>query len=158
VVVIVLVVVLILTVGHRAQALTIPASVGGLPRIQGPAADRLTEPARSSIGPDLLAGAYGRGEPAFLLFLLRAHGEGFSGFEAAFVRGAAGVGLDPGAVHHISRDGVAYDCAAVVARLRFAFCFFEDGNALGAGMALGSAGIDRALDLTSQGRGAAESG
>jgi len=157
-VLVVLLVVLIVTVGHHAQALTVPASVDGLPRIQGPAADRLTEPARATVGPDLLVGAYGNGTPAFVLYMLRAHGEGFSGFEGAFLRGAAGVGLNPDAIHHVSRGGVQYDCGSFSRRNPFAICFFDDDNAIGAGMALGASGIDRALDLTSQGRGAAESG
>jgi hypothetical protein len=164
VVLIVLVAVLILVLrGRDSQALTTPASVEGLPQIHGATVDALAQQARRNAGADgegMLVGVYGRDQvPAFIFVVVRSRGNGLGNFEKGFIKGASQVGFNTGDFQHRSRNGVQYDCGIVqiAAGVPLSFCFFDDGSATGAGLVPDEPGIDRALQLTSSGRGAAES-
>jgi hypothetical protein len=164
VVLIVLVVVLVAVLHGRAQALTTPASVEGLPQIHGATVDALAQQARRNAGADgegMLVGVYGRDQvPAFIFVVAQSRGNGLSNFEKGFIKGASQVGFNTGDFQHRTRNGVQYDCGMVqiAAGVPLSFCFFDDGSATGAGLVPDEPGIDRALQLTSSGRGAAESG
>ncbi|HEY0409416.1 MAG TPA: hypothetical protein VGE42_04030 [Candidatus Dormibacteraeota bacterium] len=165
VVLIVLVAVLVAVLhGRAAQALTTPASVEGLPQIQGATVDALAQQARRNSGADgegMLVGVYGRDQvPSFIFVVVRSRGNGLATFEKGFIRGASQVGFGTGDFQHRTRNGVRYDCGMVriAAGVPLSFCFFDDGSATGAGLVPDEPGIDRALQLTSSGRGAAESG
>jgi hypothetical protein len=164
VVLVVLVLVLVLVLRGRAAALSTPASVEGLPQIQGATVDALAQQARRNSGADgegMLVGVYGRDQvPAFIFVVVQSRGNGLGTFEKGFIRGASQVGFNPGDFQHRSRNGVRYDCGIVqiAAGVPLSFCFFDDGSATGAGLVPDDQGIDRALQLTSSGRGAAESG
>lgn len=163
--VIVLVAMLVIVLAHRgAQALIAPASVEGLPQIHGATVDALAQQARQNAGADgngMLVGVYGRDQvPAFIFVVVQSRGNGLTNFETGFIRGASQVGFSPGAFQHRSQGGVQYDCGTVqvAAGVPLSFCFFDDGTATGAGLVPDEPGTDRALQLTSSGRGAAESG
>ncbi|HEV7465001.1 MAG TPA: hypothetical protein VGP96_01785 [Candidatus Dormibacteraeota bacterium] len=164
VVLVVLVLVLVFVLRGRAAALTTPASVEGLPQIHGATVDALAQQARRNAGPDgegMLVGVYGRDQvPSFIFVVVRSRGTGLGTFEKGFIRGASQVGFNTGDFQHRSRNGVQYDCGSVqiAAGVPLSFCFFDDGSATGAGLVPDEPGIDRALQLTSSGRGAAESG
>jgi hypothetical protein len=163
-IIIVLVIVLIIVLSGRAQALTTPSSIEGLPQIHGASVDALAQQARQNAGSDgqgMLVGVYGRDQiPAFIFVVFQSPGDGLGNFEKVFIRGASQAGFSPGAFQHRSRDGVQYDCGTVqvTAGVPLSFCFFDDGRSTGAGLVPAEPGIDRALQLTASGRGAAESG
>jgi hypothetical protein len=109
----------------------------------------------------MLVGVYGRDQvPAFIFVVAQSRGNGLSNFEKGFIKGASQVGFNTGDFQHRTRNGVQYDCGMVqiAAGVPLSFCFFDDGSATGAGLVPDEPGIDRALQLTSSGRGAAESG
>ncbi len=161
---VVLVVVLIVALSHRGTSLTTPASVEGLPQIHGANVDALAQQARRNAGADgdgMLVGVYGNSEiPSFIFVVVKSRGDSLSSFEQGFMRGASQVGFSPSDLQKRSRDGVNYDCGTVqvTVGVPLSFCFFDDGSATGAGLVPREPGIDRALQLTSSGRGAAESG
>jgi hypothetical protein len=162
--IIVLVIVLIIVLSGRAQALTTPSSIEGLPQIHLATVDALAQQVRQNAGPDgqgMLVGVYGRDQlPAFIFAVVQTRGNGLGNFEKAFITGASQAGVRPGAFQHRSRDGVQYDCGTVqvTAGVPLSFCFFDDGKATGLGLVPAEPGIERALQLTASGRGAAESG
>ena len=149
---------------HSAKTLTTPSSIDGLPQIHGSTVDALARQARENAGPDgqgMLVGVYGRDQiPSFIFVVVQSKGNNLNSFEQGFIRGAAQVGFSPGALQHRSLGGVSYDCGTVQVTIGvpLAFCFFDDGDATGAGLVPDAPGIERALQLTSSGRGAAESG
>jgi hypothetical protein len=163
---VILVAVLLIIALNRssAKALTTPASIDGLPQIHGSTVDALARQARENAGPDgqgMLVGVYGRNQvPSFIFVVVQSKGNDLSSFENGFIRGAAQVGFSPGALEHRSVGGVTYDCGTVQVTIGvpLAFCFFDDGSATGAGLVPDAPGVERALQLTSSGRGAAESG
>ncbi|HEX3606292.1 MAG TPA: hypothetical protein VH134_10250 [Candidatus Dormibacteraeota bacterium] len=161
---VVLVVVLIVALSHRGTSLTTPSSVEGLPQIHGANVDALAQQARRNAGADgdgMLVGVYGNSEiPSFIFVVVKSRGDSLSSFEQGFMRGASQVGFSPSDLQKRSRGGVNYDCGTVqvTVGVPLSFCFFDDGSATGAGLVPREPGIDRALQLTSSGRGAAESG
>jgi hypothetical protein len=158
------VVLIILLSGRSAQALTTPSTIEGLPQIHGATVDALARQARQNAGADgqgMLVGVYGRDQiPAFIFVVFKSPGDGLGNFEKMFIKGASQAGLSPGAFQHRSRDGVQYDCGTVqvTVGVPLSFCFFDDGRSTGAGLVPAEPGIERALQLTASGRGAAESG
>jgi hypothetical protein len=158
-------VLLIITLNDAGpKALVTPATIDGLPQLHGAAVDALAEEARRNAGPQgqgMLVGVYGRDRlPSFIFVVVPSTGNGLSSFETSFVRGASQVGFSPSQFQHRSSGGVSYDCGTVqvTVAVPLSFCFFDDGTATGGGLVPGVPGTDRALRLTSSGRGAAESG
>ena len=159
-------VLLIVTLNNTgSKALVTPASIEGLPQIHGTTVDALADQARRNAGPlgqGMLVGVYGRNQiPAFIFVVVPSSANnGLSSFENSFIRGASQVGFSASQFQHRSSGGVTYDCGMVqvTVGVPLSFCFFDDGTATGGGLVPGVPGIDRALQLTSSGRGAAESG
>jgi hypothetical protein len=87
-------------------------------------------------------------------------GSGLGTFENSFIRGASQVGFNASQFQHRASGGVTYDCGMVqvTVGVPLSFCFFDDGTATGGGLVPGVSGTDRALQLTSSGRGATEGG
>ena len=166
VILIVLVAVLLIVTlsSHGSKALTTPSTIEGLPQIHGTTVDALADQARRNAGPDgqgMLVGVYGRDQvPAFIFVVVPSRGNGLASFENSFIRGASQVGFNASQFQHRSQGGVSYDCGMVqvTVGVPLSFCFFDDGTATGGGLVPGVPGTDRALQLTSSGRGSAESG
>jgi hypothetical protein len=148
----------LLLVRSHTKSLSTPASIDGMPQIHGTAADALAEQARVNAGQDaqgVLVGVYGRGQlPGFIFVVRETGGGGLGTLERLLTEGVS----PTGSLEHRTQDGVRYDCgvARVATTTPLAFCFFDDGNATGAGLVLDTPSIDRVLRLTSSGRLAAE--
>jgi hypothetical protein len=149
---------------HSSKALVTPGTIDGLPQLHGTSVDALAEQARRNAGPDgrgMLVGVYGRDQiPAFIFVVVPSKGNGLASLEKSFIRGASQVGFGASQFQHRTVGGVAYDCGSVQVTVGapLSFCFFDDGSATGGGLVPGVPGVERALQLTSSGRGAAESG
>jgi hypothetical protein len=166
IIVLLVAVLLIVTLSnHSPKALVTPASIEGLPQIHGTTVDALADQARRTAGTQaqgMQVGVYGRNQiPTFIFVVVpSAANNGLGSFENSFIRGASQVGFSASQFQHRSSGGVTYDCGMVqvTVGVPLSFCFFDDGTATGGGLVPGVPGIDRALQLTSSGRGAAESG
>ena len=166
IIVVLVAVLLIVTLSnHSPKALVTPASIDGLPQIHGTTVDALADQARRTAGTQaqgMQVGVYGRNQiPTFIFVVVpSAANNGLGSFENSFIRGASQVGFSASQFQHRSSGGVTYDCGMVqvTVGVPLSFCFFDDGTATGGGLVPGVSGIDRALQLTSSGRGAAESG
>jgi hypothetical protein len=152
---------LIVVMGRHGHALATPASIQGMPRMQGAAAEAFAEQARVRAGQDaqdLLVGVYGQNlVPAFMLMVQGSRDAAPERFGRSFIRGLRS-GVSSAAVERHTQDGVHYDCGIVrtATTIPISFCFFDDGSATGAGLVPDAASIDRALQLTRSGRLAAE--
>jgi hypothetical protein len=150
---------LMVALRSHTKSLTTPASIDGMPLIHGAAADALAEQARVNAGQDaqgVLVGVYGRGQlPGFIFVVRETGGGGLGTLEQRLTQGVS----PSGSLEHRTQDGVRYECGIVRAAttVPLAFCFFDDGNATGAGMVLDTPSIDRVLRLTRSGRLVAES-
>ncbi|HVS43913.1 MAG TPA: hypothetical protein VMU20_16800 [Candidatus Dormibacteraeota bacterium] len=166
IIVVLVAVLLIVTLSnHSPKALVTPASIDGLPQIHGTTVDALADQARRTAGTQaqgMQVGVYGRNQIPTLIFVVvpSTANNGLGSFENSFIRGASQVGFSASQFQHRSSGGVTYDCGMVqvTVGVPLSFCFFDDGTATGGGLVPGEPGIDRALQLTSSGRGAAESG
>jgi hypothetical protein len=158
-------VLVIVALGRRDAALVLPTSIDGLPRMQGPGVEALTDQMRVRVmqpgSAEALVAAYGESRsPAFVLLVRDADVGGLTSFENAYIRGLTSGLSGPAALRHLTRDGIGFDCATVRTETTtpLSFCLFDDGRALGAGLVADSASLERALRLTGLGRQGTEGG
>ena len=157
-------VLVIVVAGRRDTALTMPASIDGLPRMQGAGVDALIDQMRvrmPSGSAEVLAAAYGQTRsPAFVLLVRASGGDGPAGFATAYIGGLSSGLRGTDALEHLVRDGIRYDCATVRGETTtpLSFCLFDDGRAVGAGLVPDSVSLERTLRLTGLGRRSAEGG